>query len=97
MSGGDVGARNAKLSIMIGGEDDHVAQARPLFEAMGTTIVHQGGPGAGQQTKLANQILIATTMVGVCEGLLYATRAGLDPTRVLESVGSGAAGAPPGA
>ena len=65
---------------------------RPLLEVMGRTVVHQGGPGAGQHTKLVNQTLIASNMVGVCEGLLYALRAGLDPERVLESVASGAAG-----
>jgi 3-hydroxyisobutyrate dehydrogenase len=92
VSGGDVGAREARLSIMIGG-DARVAEAlRPLFERLGKTIVHQGGPGAGQHTKLVNQTLIASNMVGVCEGLLYAQRAGLDPERVLASVASGAAG-----
>jgi 3-hydroxyisobutyrate dehydrogenase len=92
VSGGDVGAREARLSIMIGG-DAQVAEAlRPLFERLGKTIVHQGGPGAGQHTKLVNQTLIASNMVGVCEGLLYAWRAGLDPERVLASVASGAAG-----
>lgn len=92
VSGGDVGARDATLSIMVGGDAVTLEAVRPLLERMGRTIVHQGGPGAGQHTKLANQILIATTMIGVCEGLLYATRAGLDPRTVLRSVGSGAAG-----
>jgi len=92
VSGGDVGAKNATLSIMVGGEKEHVNAVMPLFQCLGKSIVHQGGPGAGQHTKMVNQILIATNMIGVCEGLLYARRAGLDPTTVIESVGSGAAG-----
>lgn len=92
VSGGDVGARNATLSIMAGADADDFARARPIFECLGKTIVHQGGPGAGQHTKMVNQILIATNMIGVCEGLLYARKAGLDPETVLRSVGSGAAG-----
>lgn len=92
VSGGDVGAREGTLSIMVGAERTHYESVRPLFEVLGRQIVHQGGPGSGQQTKMVNQILIATNMIGLCEGLLYAARAGLDPQRVLESVGSGAAG-----
>ena len=92
VSGGDVGAREARLSIMIGGDPDVVASLQPLFAVMGKTIVHQGGPGAGQHTKTVNQILIATNMIGVCEALLYGYKAGLDLTTVLQSVGSGAAG-----
>lgn len=92
VSGGDVGAREARLSIMIGGGAEVVAAVRPLFECMGKTIVHQGGPGAGQHTKLVNQILIAGNMVGVCEALVYGHRAGLDLNKVLESVATGAAG-----
>jgi 3-hydroxyisobutyrate dehydrogenase len=92
VSGGDVGAREARLSIMIGGEPEVVEALRPLWEAMGRTFVRQGGPGAGQHTKMVNQILIATGMIGVCEALLYGWRAGLDLSRVLESVASGAAG-----
>ncbi len=92
VSGGDVGARNGTLSIMIGGDAGVVNALGPCWEAMGKTIVHQGGPGAGQHTKMANQILIATNMIGVCEALLYGYRAGLDLPTVLESVGSGAAG-----
>ncbi|MGI8882458.1 MAG: NAD(P)-dependent oxidoreductase [Jatrophihabitans sp.] len=91
VSGGDVGARNATLSMMVGGDADVVEAVTPLLCVLGPTVVHQGGPGAGQHTKMANQILIAGTMIGVCEGLLYAHRAGLDPTTVLRSVGSGAA------
>jgi 3-hydroxyisobutyrate dehydrogenase len=92
VSGGDVGAREARLSIMIGGEKEVVDALRPLFEVMGKTIVHQGPAGAGQHTKMVNQVLIATNMIGVCEGLLYAYKAGLDLNVVLQSVGSGAAG-----
>jgi 3-hydroxyisobutyrate dehydrogenase len=92
VSGGDVGARNATLSIMVGGEEEAFERARPLFEVMGKTIVRQGGPGAGQHTKMVNQILIATGMIGVCEALLYGYKAGLDLETVLESVASGAAG-----
>lgn len=92
VSGGDVGARNATLSIMVGGEPAAVDRVRPLLEVMGKTIVHQGGPGAGQHAKMCNQIVIAGTMIGVCESLLYAYRAGLDPAVVLQSIRGGAAG-----
>jgi 3-hydroxyisobutyrate dehydrogenase len=92
VSGGDIGAREARLSIMIGGQAPAVQALQPCWQAMGKTIVHQGGPGAGQHTKMVNQILIATNMIGVCEGLLYAYRAGLDLDTVMQSVGSGAAG-----
>jgi 3-hydroxyisobutyrate dehydrogenase len=92
VSGGDVGAKNAALSIMIGGDGDVVDALKPLFECMGKTIVHQGAPGAGQHTKMVNQILIATNMIGVCEALLYGYKAGLDLETVLKSVSVGAAG-----
>jgi 3-hydroxyisobutyrate dehydrogenase len=92
VSGGDVGAREARLSIMVGGEPEPVGALQPLFELMGKTIVHQGPPGAGQHTKMVNQILIATNMIGVCEALLYGYKAGLDLNTVLQSVSSGAAG-----
>jgi 3-hydroxyisobutyrate dehydrogenase len=92
VSGGDVGAKNAALSIMIGGEGEAVEACKPLFECMGKTIVHQGGPGAGQHTKMVNQILIASNMVGVCEALLYGYRAGLNLETVMQSVSVGAAG-----
>lgn len=92
VSGGDVGARNAALSIMVGGDPAVVAGVMPLLRAMGKTIVHQGGPGSGQHAKMVNQILIATGMIGVCEALLYGYRAGLDLDTVLESVSTGAAG-----
>jgi 3-hydroxyisobutyrate dehydrogenase len=92
VSGGDVGAREARLSIMIGGELEIVDALRPIWETLGKTFVRQGDAGAGQHTKMVNQILIATGMIGVCEALLYGYRAGLDLERVLLSVASGAAG-----
>jgi 3-hydroxyisobutyrate dehydrogenase len=92
VSGGDVGARNAALSIMVGGDEAAIDNVRPLFELMGKTIVRQGGPGGGQHTKMVNQILIATGMIGVCEALLYGYKAGLDLETVMESVSGGAAG-----
>ncbi|MGO9110474.1 MAG: NAD(P)-dependent oxidoreductase [Thermoguttaceae bacterium] len=91
VSGGDVGAREARLTIMIGGDARAVAALQPCWQAMGKTIVHQGGPGAGQQTKMVNQALIASCMVGVCESLLYGYKAGLDLEKVLQSVGGGGA------
>ena len=92
VSGGDIGARNAALSIMIGGDADVVTALQPMWEAMGKTIVHQGPAGSGQHTKMVNQILIATGMIGVCEALLYGYKSGLDLPTVLKSVSSGAAG-----
>jgi len=92
VSGGDVGAKNAALSIMIGGDKDVVAAVQPVFEAMGKTIVHQGAAGAGQHTKMVNQILISSNMIAVCEGLLYGYKAGLDLETVFKSVSVGAAG-----
>jgi len=92
VSGGDVGAKNAALSIMIGGDEDVVTALRPLFECMGKTIVYQGPAGAGQHTKMVNQILIASNMVGVCEALLYGYKAGLNLETVMQSVSVGAAG-----
>jgi len=92
VSGGDVGAREARLSIMIGGDKEVVDALRLCWEAMGKTIVYQGAAGAGQHTKMVNQTLIATNMIGVCEALLYAHKAGLDLETVMQSVGSGAAG-----
>lgn len=91
VSGGDVGAKSATLSIMVGGEAEAFDRALPLLKLLGRTVVLQGGPGSGQHTKMVNQILIAAGMVAVCEGLVYARASGLDPYRVLESVGGGAA------
>lgn len=92
VSGGDVGAKQGTLSIMIGGDSQTVEALAPCWEAMGSNWVWQGKPGAGQNTKMVNQILVAAGMVGVCEALLYGYRAGLDLETVLKSVASGAAG-----
>ncbi len=92
VSGGDVGARNAALSIMVGGDAEDVARARPLFDVRGKNSGHQGGPGAGQHTTMCNQIVIAGTMIGVCESLIYGARAGLNLETMLQSIKSGAAG-----
>jgi len=91
VSGGDVGARDARLSIMVGGDQPAFEAVLPLFRLMGTNVVYQGPAGSGQHTKMANQIAIASCMMGVCEALAYATRAGLDPETVLRSIGNGAA------
>jgi 3-hydroxyisobutyrate dehydrogenase len=92
VSGGDVGARNATLVIMVGGAVEAFERAQPLFELLGKTIVHQGEAGSGQHTKMVNQLAICSGMIGVCEALLYAHRAGLDVGRVLETISGGAAG-----
>jgi 3-hydroxyisobutyrate dehydrogenase len=92
VSGGDVGARDAKLSIMVGGAQAAFDKALPVLRLMGASVVRQGGPGSGQHTKMCNQIVIASTMMGVCEGLAYAQRSGLDPATVLSSISGGAAG-----
>ena len=91
VSGGDIGAREARLVIMGGGDEAAFARAKPLFEVMGKTIALLGGPGAGQHCKMANQITIASGMMAWCEGLRYAQLAGLDPARVAETIGGGAA------
>jgi 3-hydroxyisobutyrate dehydrogenase len=91
VSGGDVGAKNATLSIMVGGDTDAVAKVMPLFQAMGKNIVHQGGAGNGQHTKMCNQVVLAGTIIGVCESLLYGYKAGLDLDTMLSSVSKGAA------
>jgi len=91
VSGGDVGAREAKLAIMIGGDEQAVKTIQPLFDAMGQNIVYQGGAGAGQHTKMCNQITIAGTMVGVCEALVYGAKAGLDLEVMLSTISQGAA------
>lgn len=92
VSGGDVGAQNATLTIMVGGEAEDFNALYPLFSEVGENIVHQGPPGAGQHTKMSNQITIASNMVGVCEAMVYAKKAGLDPENVLKSITSGSAG-----
>eukprot|EP00127_Corallochytrium_limacisporum_P005303 Clim_evm34s202 gene=Clim_evmTU34s202 len=92
VSGGDVGAKNGTLSMMIGGEEHIVNDLNPIFSAMGKTIKYMGPPGCGQHTKMANQIIICTNMIGMCEGLIYAYKAGLDPEEVWNAVSKGAAG-----
>ncbi|MDP1579455.1 MAG: NAD(P)-dependent oxidoreductase [Candidatus Didemnitutus sp.] len=92
VSGGDIGAKEARLVIMVGGAEAAFARGQPLFAVMGKNILRHGGPGAGQYCKLANQIAIAAGMLAWCEALLFAQKAGLDPARVLESIGGGAAG-----
>lgn len=92
VSGGDIGAREARLSIMAGGGREAVSALAPLFETMGRTIVHQGGPGAGQHAKMCNQIALAGQMIGVCESLLYGQKAGLSLETMLSSISGGAAG-----
>lgn len=92
VSGGDIGAREAKLSIMVGGVEEDFDRVRPLLERLGTNIVFQGRAGSGQHTKMCNQIAIASNMIGVCEAIVYAEKAGLNPNTVLKSITSGAAG-----
>ncbi|MBR5485334.1 MAG: NAD(P)-dependent oxidoreductase [Oscillospiraceae bacterium] len=92
VSGGDIGAANATLSIMVGGDKDDFDACLKLFEAMGKNIIHEGGAGAGQHTKMANQIAIAGTVAGVCEAVAYAEKTGLDPQLMLKSISAGAAG-----
>jgi len=92
VSGGDVGARNATLVIMAGGSPEAFARARPVLEVLGRTVVHAGGPGTGQHTKMTNQIAIAAGMIGLCEALIYAARSGLDVEQTVETISGGAAG-----
>lgn len=92
VSGGDVGAKNGALAIMVGGDQHVFDELSPIFNILGENIMLQGGAGAGQHTKLANQIAIASNMIGVCEAIVYAEKAGLHPTNVLKSISTGAAG-----
>lgn len=92
VSGGDVGAKNGTLAIMVGGDKSAYEQALPLFEAMGKTIHHFGTAGAGQYAKMSNQIAIASNMMGVCEAMAYAKTCGLDPQAVIDVISTGAAG-----
>ncbi|PIE67253.1 MAG: oxidoreductase [Deltaproteobacteria bacterium] len=92
VSGGDIGAREASLAIMVGGERSVFEAVTPLFEIMGKTISLMGPAGAGQHTKMTNQILIAGTMIGVVESLLYAEKAGMEAHQVIDVIGKGAAG-----
>ncbi|PSL27694.1 3-hydroxyisobutyrate dehydrogenase [Planomicrobium soli] len=92
VSGGDTGAQKGTLSIMVGGEQPTFMSVLPLLELFGENIIYQGPAGAGQHTKMCNQINIASNMIGVCESLIYAKKAGLDPETVLRSISTGAAG-----
>ncbi|MFA9399327.1 MAG: NAD(P)-dependent oxidoreductase [Clostridiaceae bacterium] len=92
VSGGDIGAKNGTLTIMVGGDKEAFEKIKPILEIMGKNIVHQGKAGSGQHTKMCNQIAIASNIIGVCEAMTYAKSAGLDPETVLQSIGSGAAG-----
>jgi 3-hydroxyisobutyrate dehydrogenase len=92
VSGGDLGAKEARLVIMVGGDEAAFAKAKPLFELMGKNIARHGPAGAGQHCKLANQIAVAVGMLAWCEGLAYAKKAGLDPAAVHASISGGAAG-----
>lgn len=91
VSGGDVGAREGTLSIMVGGDADDLERARPLFEVLGKTIVHVGGPGAGQVVKACNQVVVAVTIAAVSEALVLGTKAGVDPGKILDVLGGGLA------
>jgi 3-hydroxyisobutyrate dehydrogenase len=92
VSGGDIGAQTGLLSIMVGGDEGTFLEVQPLLALFGGNVVHQGAAGAGQHTKMCNQLNIASNMIGVCESLIYAQKAGLDPETVLRSISSGAAG-----
>ncbi|WP_214811087.1 NAD(P)-dependent oxidoreductase [Exiguobacterium sp. s127] len=92
VTGGDLGAKNGTLAILVGGQEQAFADVKPLFEAMGRSISLFGGPGKGQSAKLANQIAIAGSMIGTAEMLLFVTRSGIDPTQFVETIKSGSAG-----
>ncbi|MBF2356802.1 NAD(P)-dependent oxidoreductase [Listeria welshimeri] len=92
VSGGDIGAKNGTLAIMVGGAEDVFLKVKPIFEILGSSVILQGDAGAGQHTKMVNQIAIASNMIGVTEAIIYAEAAGLKPARVLESISGGAAG-----
>jgi 3-hydroxyisobutyrate dehydrogenase len=92
VSGGDIGAKEARLSIMVGGEEESFEVIKPLLDLLGSNVVYQGKAGSGQHTKMCNQIAIASNMMGVTEALLYAKKSGLNPESVLKSITSGAAG-----
>ena len=92
VSGGDVGAREGTLAIMVGGDTAAFDRARPLFDLMGKRVTHMGAAGAGQMTKLANQIAVAVALEAAAEAIKFATAGGLDASRVVEAIGAGAAG-----
>jgi len=91
VSGGDIGAKEGTLAIMVGGDEEIYDELLPIFHMLGENISYMGEPGAGQHTKMCNQILIADTMIGVVESLLYAYKAGMDPDDVIDIIGKGAA------
>lgn len=91
VSGGDIGAKNATLSIMVGGDEDDFLSCKGIFDSLGSTIVYIGDSGSGQHTKMANQIAIAGVMAGVAEALAYSKKVGLDTTKVLKSITQGSA------
>jgi 3-hydroxyisobutyrate dehydrogenase len=90
VTGGETGAINATLSIMVGGAAADLEEARPLFDAMGKTITHCGGPGAGQSVKLCNQICGAMNLLGVCEALVLGQKMGIEPDKIIKVIGAGA-------
>lgn len=92
VTGGDIGAKNGTLTILVGGEEEDYKACLPIFKAMGTNIHYEGKAGFGQHTKLANQIMIAGAISGVCEAMAYAKDKGLDVKKMLDSVSTGAAG-----
>lgn len=94
VSGGPAAAGAGTLSIMVGGSTDHLDRTKPILADLGSTVVHHGGPGAGQRAKLVNQILVATTMLGISEAFAFVERSSLDPERVLESLEAGIARSP---
>ncbi|HHQ0189208.1 TPA: NAD(P)-dependent oxidoreductase [Listeria monocytogenes] len=92
VSGGDIGAKNGTLAIMVGGSEDVFLKVKPIFDILGSSVILQGDAGAGQHTKMVNQIAIASNMIGVTEAIIYAEAAGLNPSSVLNSISGGAAG-----
>lgn len=92
VSGGDIGAKNGTLAIMVGGSEDVFLKVKPIFDILGSSVILQGDAGAGQHTKMVNQIAIASNMIGVTEAIIYAEAAGLNPSSVLDSISGGVAG-----
>ncbi|EAD5762049.1 NAD(P)-dependent oxidoreductase [Listeria monocytogenes] len=92
VSGGDIGAKNGTLAIMVGGSEEVFLKVKPILDILGSSVILQGDAGAGQHTKMVNQIAIASNMIGVTEAIIYAEAAGLNPSRVLDSISGGAAG-----
>lgn len=92
VTGGDIGAKNRTLSIMVGGDQDAFEKVKPVLSIFGSNVIYQGEAGSGQHTKMCNQILITTNMIGVCESIYYGIKAGLDIEKVFQSISAGAAG-----